>query len=123
MNTVQYLCQLDYRVDIYGMQSKNFDLPFFDNEKVQYIISPQIKHSIPYLNRILRLYSLYNHYLRGKRYGFFIGFDPGGLQDAACLGILTKTHYIYHSLEIVSARNCQTFAGGGAPSAEARSRK
>ena len=102
MNTVQYLCQLDYRVDIYGRQSKNFDLPFFDNEKVQYIIPKQSKHSIPYLNGILRLYSIYKHYLRGKRYDFFIGFDPGGLQDAACLGILTKTPYIYHSLEIVS---------------------
>lgn len=109
MNTVQYLCQLDYYVDIYGKQIKNFDLPLFDNEKVQYIIPTQSKRSIPYLNRILRLYSVYKHYLRGKRYDFFVGFDPDGLQDAACLGILTKTPYIYHSLEIVSASYLTSF--------------
>ena len=102
MNTVQYLCQTGYHVDIYGRQSKNFHLPLFDNEKVQYIILKQSKHSIPYLNRILRLFSIYKHHVRGKQYDFFIGFDPDGLQDAACLGIFTKTPYIYHSLEIVS---------------------
>ncbi len=99
INSIIYLSQHGYYVDIFAAPSKKFPAPEFDSSKVQYIPVKLPKFRLPWITQILKILII-RRKQRGKKYDFFIGFDPGGLKSAAILGLIRKTPYLYHSLEI-----------------------
>ena len=107
INSVLYLSQCGYKVDIFALASDKFPAPEFNSADIQYIPIRLSRSHVPGGSQLITLLRI-NRLLRDKQYHFFIGFDPGGLINAAVLGVLRKTPYIYHSLEIVSESTLST---------------
>ena len=95
INTARFLSSQGYSVDMYmSNTSEKFRLPNFDHSSIR-IIKPKDKSKL-----IIRDIQFYNRYFsKNKRYLFIIGFDPNGLIRAGIVGILSRTPYIFHSLE------------------------
>lgn len=101
INSAIYLSECGYKVDIFALASDKFPVPRFASGDITYV-----PYRLPHPNApgttFIATPCRLNMLLGRKRYSFFVGFDPGGLVNAAVLGILRRTPYIYHSLEIVS---------------------
>lgn len=101
INSAEYLASQGYAVEIYAVESDEFDAPTFASPDISYIPYPVPESRIVgsvFLSTPYRL----NRLMGRNTYQFFVGFDPTGLVFAALLGKWRRTPYVYHSLEIVS---------------------
>lgn len=104
INTANYLAQQGYEVDVYlsNVDSETYITPEITNKANLICAHDRVK--IVLLNDIF----FYNRvFLKKKKYLFIIGFDIGGLVRAGIVGILSKTPFIYHSLEFLEYTLCR----------------
>lgn len=107
INSVLYLAQRGYEVDLFCVQSDKFPLPRFDTPRARSI--PWNLDQLPG-GKLRRFEMLRSSLLatRGRSYDFAIGFDPPGLWLAAQFALFRPMPLVYHSLEIVSADTLRT---------------
>lgn len=101
VNTVKYLSNVGYVIDIFGASLERMPEPNFNNNTVSYFAINSRNMRFGFLERILRIIKIWKHVKKNK-YDFLIGFDPDGLFDAFIISLLKRAIFIYHNLEIYS---------------------
>lgn len=99
INTVKYLANNGFKVDIFSVQSDAFSQPDFKNKNVNYFTINSKTFFIRFVERFLRILRVWSR-IKKHIYDFIIGFDPEGLFYASLFGFIKRTPYIYHNLEI-----------------------
>ena len=99
INTVLYLADKRYKIDIFSVQSKAFSKPDFQKKNVNLYTINSNFYSTRFIERFIRIFRIW-YRIKNQSYDFIIGFDHEGLFYASLFGILKRTPYIYHNLEI-----------------------
>ncbi|MCX5751410.1 MAG: hypothetical protein NT099_07065 [Candidatus Saganbacteria bacterium] len=101
INLAKYLSKRGYVVDIFGLGSTKFAVPDFESGGINCILF----NAAVFRGRFFRFFQVaYFFFTRmmGKKYSFFVGFDPPGLKMAAFISLFLRVPFIYFSLEIIS---------------------
>jgi len=101
ISTAVFLQRCGYQVDLFTIASDKFAPPEFLEPSIRCIAFKQ-RHQFyfPGMGQIRSLW-FYAQASHGRKHRFLVGFDPGGLRNAALLGMLWQIPFVYHSLEIV----------------------